>query len=195
MGVTADERTDLEVLAATIAGDPRNLQRAGRRYRSALDALPHVMDPREPTATDLDLPNALQTLTAVDQQLIGLTLEGYSTAEAEQVTGISAGGARTRITRARQPARRSSTRPRPSGTNSIETSLACLSAGTLTWPDGASQTCAASDPDRPGGASLAWTPGRTTFNFGATAGTRWRLTCAFSHHLPTGLATNAAGQT
>ena len=167
MGVSADERADLEVLAAAVAGDPRafavlwdrhrdrvfghalrltrvrtdaedataivfleawrkqarirdvdgsilpwllvtttnvcrNLQRAGRRYRAALDALPHVAERREPTGTDLDLQAALRTLPAVDQQLLGLTLEGYSTAEAAQAVGLSPGAARTRITRARQ---------------------------------------------------------------------------------------------
>ena len=83
----------------------------------------------------------------------------------------------------------------PAGTTSLETSLACVSAGTLTWPDGASQTCPSADPAHPGTYSLPWTPGQTTFNLGATPGARWRLTYTFSHHQPTGLATNAAGQT
>lgn len=167
MGVSADERTDLEVLAAAVAGDPRafavlwdrhrdrvfghalrltrvradaedataivfleawrkqshirdidgsvlpwllvtttnvcrNLQRAGRRYRAALDGLPHVTDRREPTGANLDLQTALRALPAVDQQLLVLTLEGYSTAEAARAVGLSPGAARTRLTRARQ---------------------------------------------------------------------------------------------
>lgn len=83
----------------------------------------------------------------------------------------------------------------PAGTNSLETALACLSAGTLTWPDGASQTCTSADAAHPGKYSLAWTPDHTTFRLGATPGTRWRLSYTFSHRQPTSLATNAAGQT
>jgi RNA polymerase sigma-70 factor (ECF subfamily) len=164
VGVSAEERTDLEVLAAAAAGDPRafavlwdrhrdrvfghalrltrvradaedaivfleawrkhsrirdvdgsilpwllvtttnvcrNLLRAGRRYRAALDALPHVTERHEPTGTDLNLQAALQTLPVVDQQLLGLTLEGYSTAEAAEAVGLSSGAARTRIRGAR----------------------------------------------------------------------------------------------
>lgn len=80
----------------------RNLARAGRRYRAALDALPHIAERREPTGTDLDLQAALRTLPVVDQQLLGLTLEGYSTAEAAKALGLSPGAARTRISRARE---------------------------------------------------------------------------------------------
>ena len=83
----------------------------------------------------------------------------------------------------------------PAGTNSLETTLACLSSGTLTWPDGASATCTAADAAHPGKYSLAWTPDDTSFHLGATPSTRWRLTYTFSHRQPTSLATNAAGQT
>jgi RNA polymerase sigma factor (sigma-70 family) len=89
-------------LLVTTTNVCRNLHRAARRYRAALDQIPHVTDKREPTGTDLDLQAALRTLPPIDQQLLGLTLEGYSTAEAAQAAGLSPGAARTRITRARQ---------------------------------------------------------------------------------------------
>lgn len=84
----------------------------------------------------------------------------------------------------------------PAGTSSLETSLACLSPGTLTWPDGSSMTCTSTqDLNDLGSGSIPWTPSQTTFKLGATAGTRWRLAYTFSRHQPTSLATNAAGQT
>lgn len=84
----------------------------------------------------------------------------------------------------------------PAGTNSLETSLACLSTGTLTWPDGSSMNCTSTDDaNHPGSASIPWSHTRTVFKLGATAGTRWRLTYTFSRHQPTSFATNAAGQT
>lgn len=89
-------------LLVTTTNVCRNLHRAGRRYRAALDSLPHIADPREPTGSDLDLQAALRTLPVVDQQLLALTSEGYSTAEAAQAVGLSPGAARTRLTRARQ---------------------------------------------------------------------------------------------
>lgn len=83
----------------------------------------------------------------------------------------------------------------PANTNSLETTLTCLRAGTLTWPDGASQTCTATDVGTGSTASLPWTSNDSTFRLGATAGMKWRLTYTFSHRRPTSLATNAAGQT
>lgn len=84
----------------------------------------------------------------------------------------------------------------PAGTNSLETSLACLSAGTLSWPDGSSMTCSPTDNSNdPATESIPWTSTQTTFKLGATAGTHWRLTYTFSRRQPTSLATNAAGQT
>jgi hypothetical protein len=84
----------------------------------------------------------------------------------------------------------------PDGTNSLETSLACQSTGTLTWLDGSSMTCTSTDDQNdPGSASIPWSPTQTTFKLGATAGTHWRLTYTFNRHQPTSLATNAAGQT
>ena len=89
-------------LLVTTTNVCRNVARAARRYRAALDALPHVTERQEPTGTDLDLQAALRTLPPVDQQLLDLTIGGYSTAEAARAVGLSPGAARTRITRARQ---------------------------------------------------------------------------------------------
>jgi RNA polymerase sigma factor (sigma-70 family) len=88
-------------LLVTTTNVCRNLQRASRRYRAALDALPRSRDPQEPTASDLDLRRALAALPAVDQRLVALTIEGYSTAEAAAALGLSPGAARTRLSRAR----------------------------------------------------------------------------------------------
>lgn len=96
------EDSVLPWLLVTATNVCRNLQRAGRRYRAALDALPHVADLAEPTGADLDLQDALRALPAIDQQLLTLALEGYSTAEAALALGLSPGAARTRMTRARQ---------------------------------------------------------------------------------------------
>lgn len=99
--IRAVDSSILPWLLVTTTNVCRNLQRAGRRYRAALDALPHVADRDEPTAANLDLQAALRTLPLIDQQLLGLAGEGYSTAEAARAVGISPGAARTRLSRAR----------------------------------------------------------------------------------------------
>lgn len=93
-------------LLVTTTNVCRNLHRASRRYRVALQHLPPDIDPREPTGADLDLQAALRSLSPTDQQLFSLTLEGYSTSEAAEAVGISPGAARTRMTRARERLRK-----------------------------------------------------------------------------------------
>lgn len=88
-------------LLVTTTNVSRNLRRASYRYRAALDALTHEEPAREPTTSSASLRDALKQLTAVDQQLIALTLDGFSTSEAAAAAGISGGAARVRLTRAR----------------------------------------------------------------------------------------------
>jgi RNA polymerase sigma-70 factor (ECF subfamily) len=100
--VRAVDGSILPWLLVTTTNVCRNLQRANRRYRKVLDALPRDTDPDDATGSDHDLVAALQSLPLIDQQLLGLTGEGYSTTEAAEAVGVSPGAARTRISRARQ---------------------------------------------------------------------------------------------
>lgn len=97
-------------LATNVA---RNSRRATRRYRRLLARLPApetVADHAEKVAADdsarpaaATLASAMRALPLIDQQLLSLTaLEGYSTAQAADAVGVSAGAARTRLSRARQ---------------------------------------------------------------------------------------------
>jgi RNA polymerase sigma-70 factor (ECF subfamily) len=104
--VRAVDGSILPWLLVTTTNVCRNLSRAGRRYRSALQHLPVDVDPGEPTEADLDLRAALQELSPIDQQLFSLTLEGFTTDEAAEAVGLSPGAARTRMSRARQRLRR-----------------------------------------------------------------------------------------
>ncbi|MEZ0493273.1 hypothetical protein AB2L28_13615 [Kineococcus sp. TBRC 1896] len=100
---------------------------------------------------------------------------------------------------------------RPAGVTSVELTLTCLSAGTFTFDDGASLSCAPGDVTAqaasvptPGlaaqhsgsaGYTLALKAGQSTTTITATAGTRWSLTTAYSTRTPTEWALNAHGQT
>lgn len=100
---------------------------------------------------------------------------------------------------------------RPAGVTSVELTLTCLSAGTFTFDDGASLSCAPSDvtaqaasvptPGLPAqhsgsaGYTLTLKADQTTTTITATAGTRWSLTTAYSTRTPTEWALNAHGQT
>lgn len=94
-------------LLVTTNNVARNLTRAAIRYRAALDAIPRVYDATEPTGFDADIRGAISALPLIDQQLLGLTMEGYKAAEAAKVLNISPGNARTRLSRARQRLRES----------------------------------------------------------------------------------------
>lgn len=101
---------------------------------------------------------------------------------------------------------------RPDGVTSVELTLTCLSAGTFTFADGASLSCAPEDavagsaPGTPtpglalrhsgsAGYTLPLTGGQTSTTITATDGTRWSLTTAYSTRTPTDWAVNANGQT
>lgn len=90
-------------LLVTATNVTRNLNRAARRYRKALDALPRDETARTgPAPAEPDLRAALRALPQHDQALLALTvLEGYSTAEAATALGLTPGAARTRLSRAR----------------------------------------------------------------------------------------------
>lgn len=82
----------------------------------------------------------------------------------------------------------------PAATDALETTLTCLDAGTLTWPDGSSMTCRTSDIGSTGTGHLAWTANQGSFRLTATEHMRWKLEYTFSHRHPTALQTNATGQ-
>lgn len=103
-------------LLVTTANLVRNSARARRRYRAFLARLPR--DGREPasadvaqTVVDLDvdprLHRALLQLSEEDVALLTLVvLEDFTIADAAAVLGLSPGGAKTRLHRARQRIRK-----------------------------------------------------------------------------------------
>lgn len=108
-------------LLGTTTNVCRNLARSARRYRSALATLPSPPhgQPAEAVAlaratiTDaLDpvLATAFERLPAKTQALLLLTaVDGYTIGEAAHAVGISAGAARTRLSRARADIREAKT--------------------------------------------------------------------------------------
>lgn len=99
-------------LLVTVTNVARNTRRSTRRYRALLDRLPRGDTARDTADEALDrlgvaglspdLGAALATLKPVDQALLVLvTLEGYSIANAAEVTGLTEGAAKTRLSRAR----------------------------------------------------------------------------------------------
>jgi RNA polymerase sigma factor (sigma-70 family) len=103
-------------LLVTTANLARNSARARRRYRDFLARLPR--DGREPgsndvalSVVDLDLDprlhRALRQLSEEDAALLTLVaLEDFTIADAAAVLGLSPGGAKTRLHRARQRIRK-----------------------------------------------------------------------------------------
>ncbi|WP_300682177.1 hypothetical protein [Nocardioides sp.] len=95
--------------------------------------------------------------------------------------------------------------PAPAGATDVELALTCLSAGTLTFSDGALLVCDAADAARAAEAdsdeavatyAMALRPGQTSTVITASKPTvRWRLTATYSQHVPTSWGTNAQGQT
>lgn len=96
-------------LLATTTNACRNLDRAKRRHRKLLDALPH--EAQSPSAEDIALDNlatdrelaaALRLLTRSDAELFALVaIQGYTITAAALALGLSPGAARTRMHRAR----------------------------------------------------------------------------------------------
>ncbi len=99
-------------LLVTVTNVARNTRRSTRRYRALLDRLPRGSPARDAADEALDrlgvagmtpgMAAALAALKPVDQALLVLvTLEGYSIADAAEVTGLTEGAAKTRLSRAR----------------------------------------------------------------------------------------------
>ncbi|CAI9386730.1 RNA polymerase sigma factor [Microbacterium sp. T2.11-28] len=92
-------------LLATTTHALRNLTRSSARYRKLLDALPRT-DTRRSAADEIADQAAVQEMLAplgrIEQQLVVLSVfEGFTSSEAGAAVGLSAGAARTRLTRAR----------------------------------------------------------------------------------------------
>jgi RNA polymerase sigma-70 factor (ECF subfamily) len=99
------EGSPLPWLLVTTANALRNLSRASARYRKLLDTLPRS-EPVRSVAEEISERDSVKTMLApldrIDRQLVVLSvLEGFSSSEAGEALGISAGAARTRLTRAR----------------------------------------------------------------------------------------------
>ena len=107
------EGSVLPWLLVTATNLSKNVTRGLRRYRSLLDQMPRddgAVDPASVAALRVErlrgetpLGRAMRQLAHVDVALLTLTvLEGYSTIEAAQLTGLSVSTARSRTSRARE---------------------------------------------------------------------------------------------
>lgn len=87
----------------------------------------------------------------------------------------------------------------PAGATSIEVQLTCLTPRVFTWQDGAAMHCGirdVADGGSTGGYTLPLQPGQhSTAITTDRTDARWRLTATYSQRVPTGWATNAAGDT
>lgn len=104
--------TILPWLLITTTNTCRNIQRAARRYRAFIDALPRDPNPRSAEeellrhqplhALDEPLVVALRRLSPTDMQLFALVnLEDYPISQAAAVLGLSSTAAKTRLHRCR----------------------------------------------------------------------------------------------
>lgn len=91
--------------------------------------------------------------------------------------------------------------PRPDGATGVSTDLRCLSAGTFTWPSGASLTCNAEDaaraldaPESPGNV-VDLRPGQTRIVIEADAGASLWISTTYVRTEPTEWAVTANGET
>jgi hypothetical protein len=91
--------------------------------------------------------------------------------------------------------------PRPDGATGVSTDLRCLSAGTFTWPSGASLTCNAEDaaraldaPESPGNV-VDLRPGQTRIVIEADAGASLWISTTYVRTEPTEWAVTASGET
>jgi hypothetical protein len=91
---------------------------------------------------------------------------------------------------------------RPAGADSVVTGLWCLSAGQISWPDGAASRCDATDAARSAASSkpssgytLTLAPGQTSFTMTADPGVAWRVVATYVHTVLIPWAVNAHGQT
>lgn len=86
----------------------------------------------------------------------------------------------------------------PSDATNVSLTLACLSAGTFFYPDGASMSCSPTDAGSPTGVSfysLPLTSGEHGVTIKTAADDRWRLTAEYVQQTTTAWKVNANGQT
>lgn len=87
----------------------------------------------------------------------------------------------------------------PAGTNAIDISFTCLTAGRFIFADGATVDCDSADlvqiRSHPATYTMPVTPGQDTTTITATPGARWRLTATYSTVTTTAWGVNASGQT
>ncbi|PWJ56489.1 hypothetical protein SAMN06264364_101467 [Quadrisphaera granulorum] len=85
----------------------------------------------------------------------------------------------------------------PKGTNGVRFEVACLSPGTITYPDGAGLTCDAADASA--GSRSLYTADLSSekgpLAFDVTPGMRWTLELTWLRRSPTDWQTNARGET
>ena len=122
---------------------------------------------------------------AVAQEWFGLPGADVDTALAPSETAVHTGAATLDLGEA------------PADANTVDLAVTCLSPGTLTFPDGASITCAAGDagsgPD--GSYSLPLNLGQTTLTIDADPDLHWSLVTTYLSRAATDWAVNARGQT
>lgn len=85
----------------------------------------------------------------------------------------------------------------PAGANSIQVQLTCLTAGTFTFPDGASMSCTEQDLGAPSAVSSYTLPidsGRH-ITITTSPGDRWLMTAGYGDTTTTAWGVNAHGQT
>ena len=85
----------------------------------------------------------------------------------------------------------------PDGTTHVTMAITCESAGTLTFPDGASMTCGGGDVGGDGQTqhTVPMPTGAPTFEFEAGPEFMWKLTTTYVNRVETEWATNPSGDT
>jgi hypothetical protein len=86
----------------------------------------------------------------------------------------------------------------PASTNNVHLDLVCLTAGAFTFPDGASDHCAASDVGTRSAETtydMAAGPGQTSVTITTSPGASWTLTAGWTTATTTPWGTNSHGQT
>lgn len=89
--------------------------------------------------------------------------------------------------------------PVPDGATGVRFELVCRSAGSFTYPDGASSSCTDADGEGRSSATSEVMPltalDGTVFELGASPQARWTITLTYVHAQRTPLAVNAQGET
>jgi hypothetical protein len=83
----------------------------------------------------------------------------------------------------------------PAGARDVTIDLTCLTAGTFSFPGGASETCDGPRYGQTASESVTLTSGQDSITITATRGARWRVTATYSTVTTTPWDINASGQT